>query len=112
MNPWKRPAYTEILKVFWTLFGPYASGPCAPQGTGPQRRINSLERCRPLQTTPNQLEVLAGAIPWGFKSPSPHQINQYLNAARTLSFTCYAAMRLVLLRSYGRARQKTELVRC
>ena len=26
------------------------------------------------RAAPNQLEVLAGAISWGFKSPSPHQL--------------------------------------
>jgi len=43
-----------------------------PRGAGPQWRINGLERPRPLQNARYPLEVLAGAISWGFKSPSPH----------------------------------------
>jgi hypothetical protein len=43
-----------------------------PRGAGPQWRIKALERPRPLQNARFQLEVLAGAISWGFKSPSPH----------------------------------------
>jgi hypothetical protein len=31
-----------------------------------------FSRSRPLQNTRNALAVLAGAIPWEFKSPSPH----------------------------------------
>jgi len=34
----------------------------------------ALRYCGPDETARNPLEVLAGAISWGFKSPSPHQI--------------------------------------
>lgn len=40
-----------------------------------------FSRSRPLQNTRNALAVLAGAIPWGFKSPSPHHI--FTNLAAT-----------------------------
>jgi hypothetical protein len=66
----------DLVHLFWTLFGPYAPGRTGPLGAGLERRINNLKRGRPLQTNQNQLEVLAGAIPWGFKSLSPHHINQ------------------------------------
>jgi len=59
--------------LFWTLFGPYAGGRCGPRGNGAGREIRSLGRHATPADVENQLEVLAGAIPWGFKSPSTHQ---------------------------------------
>ena len=58
----------------WTLFGPYVPGRRGPQGNGLQRKISHLELSGARQHARNQLEVLAGAISWGFKSPSPHHI--------------------------------------
>ena len=49
-------------------------GPQGPLGNGHHRRINGLRRVELLPTARNALEVLAGAISWGFKSPSPHHI--------------------------------------
>jgi hypothetical protein len=57
----------------WTLFGPYASSRWRPLGNGPTRNIINLGRSGTPRNARNQLEVLAGAISWGFKSPSPHQ---------------------------------------
>ncbi len=34
---------------------------------------------------PHALEVLAGAISWGFKSPSPHQENKEVKASQRLT---------------------------
>ena len=45
-----------------------------PLGNGRRRKTNGLHRLEPLLTDQNELEVLAGAISWGFKSPSPHPI--------------------------------------
>ena len=57
-------------RFFWTLFGPYPSARMGPRGTGRLRRINALHDGKPLATSANALEVLAGAISWGFKSLS------------------------------------------
>jgi hypothetical protein len=60
------------------LLGPYLDlthgNGCDRRGTVPHGRsvvYESSERCRP---PGDLLEVLAGAISWGFKSPSPHHI--------------------------------------
>jgi hypothetical protein len=44
------------------------------QGHLGSRRINQVTVKGTLGNLVKCLEVLAGAIPWGFKSPSPHQI--------------------------------------
>jgi hypothetical protein len=58
-----------------TLFGPYAAERCGPRGNGPQHEITNLARSGTPRDAQDQLEVLAGAISWGFKSPlsAPHQ---------------------------------------
>jgi hypothetical protein len=68
------PSLTTSVRAPWTLFGPYAPDRQGPPRTGPSRQINNLGGAGPSRTASNQLEVLAGAISWGFKSPSPHQI--------------------------------------
>ena len=60
-----------------TLFGPYAAARPGPPDTGPSRKIKSLDALACLGRLIIQLEVLAGAIPWGFKSPSPHHFQQF-----------------------------------
>ena len=42
------------------------------QENGPERKIRNLASSGTPQNARNQLEVLAGAISWGFKSPSPN----------------------------------------
>ena len=36
--------------------------------------LSEMQRCDALRQSINYIEVLAGVISWGFKSPSPHQI--------------------------------------
>ena len=60
---------SSFLAFFWTLFGPYARDRMGPLGNGPTWNINSLRRLGSLSPAGNLLEVLAGAISWGFKSP-------------------------------------------
>jgi hypothetical protein len=71
----------------WTLFGPYEPHRKGPRGNGPSRQINKLAHHGPLQKSPNPVEVLAGAISWGFKSPSPHHI---LNGLADLALTLFS----------------------
>src|SRR5438552_7058155 len=47
----------------------FAGDRWGPRWDGPTRRINNLEPSGPHQHTQNQLEVLAGASSWAFKSP-------------------------------------------
>jgi hypothetical protein len=77
------PNFAKPLR--WTLFGPYDGGQPGPRGNGPAREINDLWGCGTSQNAQNQLEVLAGATSWGFKSPSPHHILNDLSVfVRTL----------------------------
>jgi len=45
-----------------------------PLGNGPTWKINDLGALGTLPNPGDLLEVLAGAISWGFKSPSSHHI--------------------------------------
>jgi hypothetical protein len=74
--PHQSPQASAFLERDWTLFGPYALDRWRPHGNGPKHKISDLARLGTRQDARNQLEVLAGAISWGFKSPSPHQKNQ------------------------------------
>jgi hypothetical protein len=58
----------RLLDLIWTLCPPPIQAARARSVTKNQM----FSRYRPLQNTRNTLEVLAGAISWGFKSPSPH----------------------------------------
>src|ERR1017187_134957 len=60
----------RLLDLIWTLCPPPIQAARARSVTKNQM----FSRYRPLQNTRNTLEVLAGAISWGFKSPSPHHI--------------------------------------
>jgi len=75
--------------VYWTLFGPYARYRQGPRRTGLIRRINDLRINRLAGTREKPLEVLAGAISWGFKSPSPHHFQnkgfRWSSATRTFN---------------------------
>ena len=70
LGSWQSPTWPRNKP--WTLSGPYASGRSRPLWNGRSRRIKHLARSGPLRNARNALEVLAGAISWGFKSPSPH----------------------------------------
>jgi len=53
----------------------FCNGPAEIRGktTKPAcRNLNDLRRREPQQNSVKCFEVLAGAISWGFKSPSPH----------------------------------------
>jgi len=74
-----RPLRFLVLRVvFFGSFGPYLDltqgERMRPPGNGPASKISSLRRPETLSSAGNLLEVLAGAISWGFKSPSPHHI--------------------------------------
>src|SRR4051794_36496732 len=87
----------------WTLFGPYALGRPGPLWNGRSRRISNLGPSGPTQPARNQLEVLAGAISWGFKSPSPHHFKGRCSELiqRSLSFRAVFASAVIQLASFG-----------
>jgi hypothetical protein len=87
--PWPRQSWQKrfLAKPGGPYFGPYAPVRLGPLGNGHQQGINVLHRLKRLPTAQNALEVLAGAISWGFKSPSPHQI---LEGLRVLVWTLFS----------------------
>ena len=71
----------------WTLFGPYTVVRWGPLENGLPREISNFGWHGTPENPPVQLEVLAGAISWGFKSPSPHHILNELAALALTLFT-------------------------
>jgi hypothetical protein len=97
-----RPANGLSLDLIWTL----CAGRRGPLGNGLSYEINKLHRSGTLETAAVQLEVVAGAISWGFKSPSPHHI---LNGLTIFGLTLFTYQDPVLdLMFLGTAFSKNE----